>query len=77
MPDSAVILVDYDNVRLIRDERTSGDVASNLTPTIVAREPPWTPIAMRWPIASGGDRPTRRATLSLTPWRRGASPPSC
>lgn len=30
MPDSAVILVDYDNVRLIREERTAGDVASNL-----------------------------------------------
>src|SRR5687768_5127705 len=34
MPESAVILVDYDNVRLIREERTAGDVASNLADVV-------------------------------------------
>jgi hypothetical protein len=36
MADSAVILVDYDNVRLIRDERTAGDVANNLADVVPA-----------------------------------------
>lgn len=34
MADSAVILVDYDNVRLVRDERTAGDVANNLADVV-------------------------------------------
>lgn len=34
MPDFAVILVDYDNVRTIRDERTAGDVANNLSDVV-------------------------------------------
>ena len=36
MADSAVILVDYDNVKLIRDERTAGDVANNLADVVPA-----------------------------------------
>src|SRR6266545_2552084 len=36
MVDAAVILVDYDNVRLIRDERTAGDVANNLADVVPA-----------------------------------------
>lgn len=34
MADSAVILVDYDNVKSIQDERTAGDVANNLADVV-------------------------------------------
>jgi hypothetical protein len=36
MVDSAVVLVDYDNVKLIRVERTAGDVGNNLAELVPA-----------------------------------------
>jgi hypothetical protein len=36
MVDAAVVLVDYDNVKLIRIERTAGDVGNNLADVVPA-----------------------------------------